>query len=262
VGSIRRELDIFGDRAWLRRDAFSQPLPFTEMPLHYERAFGGSFDVLVDEKSKLRIADPTNSLGRGFDVQTYMKGLGEALRSPAGYPRIANYVRHLPNLEDPKQPIRRWEDAPTPAGWATVPPTIGLRMKWVADRVAAKQPVSEEEAVAHAYHRAHPDWIIPLPPANAPVEMVGVLPCERVTFRLPRLRPVVDISNESGTHTSPLVPQMLVLLPEQWRFYLVYRTVVSLVFRPGDERGLRLRTEERWGSDDDDSPRSEFRGRV
>jgi hypothetical protein len=92
--------------------------------------------------------------------------------------------------------------------------------------------------------------------------MVGVLPCERVTFRLPRLRPVVDISNESGTHTSPLVPQMLVLLPEQWRFYLVYRTVVSLVFRPGDERGLRLRTEERWGSDDDDSPRSEFRGRV
>ncbi|MGD0837523.1 MAG: DUF2169 domain-containing protein [Polyangia bacterium] len=261
VGSIRREIDVFGDRVWIRREAFSQPMPFAEMPLQYERAFGGSVDVLVDEKSKFRVADPSNSLGRGFDVQTYMKGLGESLRAPPGYPKLGNYVRHLPNLEDPRMPIRRWEDAPTPVGWATVPPTIGLRMKWVMDRIQAKQPFTEEEVVAHAYHRAHPDWIIPVPPPSAEVEMIGVLPCEKVTFRLPRLRPVIDILNGPSTHISPLVPQMLVLLPEQWRFYLVYRTVVSFVVRPHEDRGLRLRTEERWSANDDGFSRPAFVGR-
>jgi hypothetical protein len=262
VGAIRRELEVFGDRVWTRRDAFSAPAPFLEMPLDYERAFGGSFDVLIDEKSKLRVSDPSNSLGRGFDLESYMKGLGEALRAPAGYPKLPNYVRQLPNLEDPGQPIRRWDDAPTPVGWATVPPTIGLRMKWALDRVRAEQPITEEEAVAHAYHRAHPDWVIPLPPPSTVVEMIGLCQSEQVTFRLPRLRPVVDILNRDRTHVSPLVPQVLVLLPEQWRFYLVYRTVVSLDFRRGEDRGLRLRTEDRWSSDDGGAPIPAPRVRV
>jgi hypothetical protein len=250
VGATRRELQVFGDRIWLRREELSQPMPFTEMPLHYERAFGGSFDVLIDAKSKLRISDPSNALGRGFDAETYMKNLGEALRAPTGYPMIPDYIRRAPNVEDPAQLIQHSTDAPTPAGWGAVPTEMGLSVKWALDRIAAQQPATQEEVTTHAYHRAHPDWIIPLPPALSELEMVGVVPYESVRFRLPRLRPVVDILTDAKTYACPLLPQVLVLLPEESRFYLVYKTIVAIAFKPGDDRGLRLRTEERWSDDD------------
>jgi len=254
VGDVRRELDGFGDRVWTQRDAVSRPERFVEMPLTYERAFGGGADALVDAASRMRVSDATNKLGRGWDAEGYLKGLGEALRAPPGYPRIPGYVRRLPNLEDPRNPIRRWEDAPTPVSWATVPLDLGLRMKWLTDRIRDEQPYTEEEAVARAYHRAHPDWIIPLPPPSAVVELLGLLPTERVSFRLPRIRPVVDILNQPHKFSAPLVPQMLVLLPDEGRFYLVYRTIASLDFVPQADRGLRLRTEDRWGPDDDGGP--------
>jgi hypothetical protein len=250
VGEVRRELQIFGDRTWLGDDRFSPPLPFSEMPLQYERAFGGSFEVSIDAHSKLRVGDSLNARGRGFDIESYMAGLGQALRAPAGYPRVDGHVRQLPNIEYADRPIKTRRDAPPPAGWATVPPDIGLGVKWALDRVRAEQPIEQREISTRIYYRAHPDWIIALPAPAAQVEMVGVFPFERASFSLPRLRPVADVLVGAHSHVLPLVPQMLVLLPEELRFYIVYRVIAALDFRRGEERGVRLRLEPRWSAAD------------
>ncbi|MBN1203399.1 MAG: DUF2169 domain-containing protein [Myxococcaceae bacterium] len=41
VGKVSKALAIFGDRTWGSLGVLSAPKPFTSMPLHYERSFGG-----------------------------------------------------------------------------------------------------------------------------------------------------------------------------------------------------------------------------
>jgi hypothetical protein len=43
-----------------------------------------------------------------------------------------------------------------------------------------------------------------------------------------------------------LRPQLLVLLANEDRFYLVYRWASWIPYREGDERAVRLRTEDSW----------------
>lgn len=90
VGTMAKRLAIFGDRAWLPKTAsssvFSEPRPFTAMPLSPERSFGGA-------------AHPDNPLGRGFEAARRVEA-GEAVL--------------LPNIEDARRLIRTVEDSPPP----------------------------------------------------------------------------------------------------------------------------------------------------
>ena len=246
VGSVRRELEVSGDRTWRSREEISVAQAFSSMPLTYERAYGGSFDVFVDADSRLRISDPTNALGRGFDLEHTMQAFGEALRAPPGYPKLPGYVRQLPNVEDPEHLIAQWTDAPLPAGWGTLPMESGIRSRWVFERIAAEEPISEADVIAHAYQQAHPAWVIPLPERLPIVELTGVVPFETVTFLLPDVQPVVDVLQGTTASPHPLAPRMLVLLPEELRFYLVYQVSLTLRYEPGVERGARLRIEHGW----------------
>ena len=53
-----------------------------------------------------------------------------------------------------------------------------------------------------------------------------------------------QVGDRSGT--LELEPQMLVLLPEESRFYLVYRKVFNFQDKPKIERSMRLRLQEGW----------------
>jgi len=246
VGSVLHELEVFGDRTWLTHEEISAPELFSALPLTYARAYGGSFDVLIDADSKLRISDQTNSEGLGFDLEHAMRGFGEALRAPEGYPKLPGYIRQLPNVEHPERLISQWSDAPLPAGWATLAFDSGIRSRWVFDRIAAERPISQDEVIAHAYQQAHPDWVIPLPPKLPIVEMKGVVPFETATFLLPDLQPVADVLHGTTVNAHALAPRMLVLLPEELRFYMVYQCVLKLPYVAGKERGVRLRIEHGW----------------
>jgi len=82
---IDKVVRVIGDRTWDAMGSATAPTPFTEMPLGYERAFGGE-----------GFAD--NPVGRGA-------------ATPSGGPRV------LPNVEDPRQPLRSPNDRPAPAGF-------------------------------------------------------------------------------------------------------------------------------------------------
>ncbi|MFX1555352.1 MAG: DUF2169 domain-containing protein, partial [Promethearchaeota archaeon] len=96
IGPIDKALNVYGDRFWRRKagilKTISDPLPFTEMDISYESAFGGP-----DYKK--------NPLGKGHaPVKT---DTGEK-------------VHPLPNIEDPRELIDSPKKKPNPAGFAPI----------------------------------------------------------------------------------------------------------------------------------------------
>jgi hypothetical protein len=257
VGRVRRELAVFGDREWVAGGIgappqISPPQPFQQMPLSYTRAFGGTCEVLIDVESPVDVSDAVNPAGRGFDPAPLAKRLAEGIGVPAGYPRF-DPRRLLPNLEHPQQLIRSWSDTPRPYTWATVPLSSVLHVErgLVVDPNAADPDVQVMVSDGF-YHRAHPDWVIDLPEPEAVVTLYGLTAGQPVlSFRLPLLRVLGDYIMGSESGTFELAPQMLVLLPDEMRFYLVYRRVFGVPFVPEQERSMRLRTEPGWFSPSD-----------
>ncbi len=244
VGVVRRELLVTGDRMWTKTllgRRIEPPRPFTNMPLAWERAFGGSAVVEIDRESFVDVCDVRNAVGRGFDPAPDAKGLAKHLKSPKPYP-IFSPDRILPNVEFPAQAIRAWEDRPEPACWATVPMTSAIH--------ALRMPVApgKAEAGPGLFHRAHPDWVLPqLPPARSPVTVEGVTPDGRWSFTLPTLQVWLDVLAGGREQHIQALPQMLVLLPEERTFQLVYRGFFTVPPPAGEPRSARVRLAEGWG---------------
>jgi hypothetical protein len=97
---LRKTLEVWGDRHW-RSSLFglqpSAPAPITAIPLTWEHAFGGCCPAT-------RRVFGANPVGKGF---------ASSAEAAHGLP--------LPNLEDPGQLIRHWNDRPEPACMAAVP---------------------------------------------------------------------------------------------------------------------------------------------
>ncbi|WP_438033563.1 DUF2169 family type VI secretion system accessory protein [Sorangium sp. So ce204] len=244
VGDERRELLVSGDRTWERGGSprISAPVPFTRMPLTHERAFGGTVEVEVDREAFVEAMDARNRAGRGFDPAPAVRSLVEMLNPPEGYPRY-DEIRRLANIEDPRAPIGRPEDSPVPAYWGAVPVDSALQ----AARTVAPPPAGSAPGLPElgegAYHRAHPQWVIALPPARSTVTMTGLTPGpEPLSFALPAVRIFVDYVSGIRTGTRELRPHALVLLPEERRFYLVFRHAFTYEY-PSAERSMRLRVE-------------------
>ena len=107
IGSIDKTLYVFGDRFWKRKGrilkSISDPLPFTEMDVIYENAFGGP-----DYKK--------NPLGKGHT----------SIKTDTG-----NTVHPLPNIEDPRALIDSLKKKPDPAGFGPIDLTWPQRMEKV-----------------------------------------------------------------------------------------------------------------------------------
>jgi hypothetical protein len=109
VGKLQKTVHVLGDRTWvqgLSGKSITAPRPFDRIPLTYERAFGG-FDTSTPGKDSERPSfEPRNPVGVGFR--------GKHGRFEDGLP--------LPNLEDPRKPIKSFGDAPAPVGFGFVSP--------------------------------------------------------------------------------------------------------------------------------------------
>jgi hypothetical protein len=271
VGAERRELLVYGDRVWIgddpKRASISQPRSFDCMPLIYERSFGGTVPVNIDSRSVVDITHPINPRGKGFDARPQAEGLCKMLRAPKGFPVRPPGPRALPNIENPRAPISRWEDTPDPGGWAPAPPESAIAfLNVIKAQTAAVAELQQhggytpekfqkqQEAKARQegdpdlwLYRAHPDWVIALPQPAAIVRMENLLPgAPLVEFRLPRLRVIADYTLYGRIGQRDLRPQILVLLPEEQRLYMVYRLPFNFEPGPAHERSFRLRTADGW----------------
>lgn len=100
-----KEAMVFGERRWTRclgGLASTEPLPFREMPLTFDRAFGG----IDDSRGPKHIScEPRNLVGVGFNPE----------RSPSEM-----HGRPLPNIEHPAQLMQSHRDHPEPIGFGVL----------------------------------------------------------------------------------------------------------------------------------------------
>jgi hypothetical protein len=128
VGPLRKKALVFGDRYWF--SGFTGPdvlgpEPFEEMPLVYERAFGGWDRSHADPERD--VPDPRNPLGCGFQK------------------RFAPHQDRLPlpNVEDPNDLITDMNSRPNPIGFGFTNPDWQPRSQfagtmddaWMRDRM-------------------------------------------------------------------------------------------------------------------------------
>jgi hypothetical protein len=114
IGTIEKTLYVIGNRVWRRDGVPGEPEPFTEMPIHYSRSFGGE-------------GYPHNPIGIGFSK---VKENGQE-------------IHRMPNIEWPGKLIQSKSDKPLPAGfgpydllWAQRWPKVGTYdMKWAREQL-------------------------------------------------------------------------------------------------------------------------------
>lgn len=247
VGSVVHRALVYGDRHWVGTGAEahpSEPAPFLRMPLTYERAFGGTTDVWLDEASVLPAPHPANPLGRGFDPGPGAQHLEETVGVAPGFPRF-DPVRPLPNLEDPREPIAKWDDAPRPYCWSTRPTHVPGPVELGPPGVAPDD-ADEVAAMARELHsafdlRCHPELLQSELPAGTPIVLRGMTPDGTLEFRFPRVSVTFDYHLDSRTGTESLEPRRVLLLPEERRFAVTYEAKFRFRTRQDGERSIRMR---------------------
>lgn len=239
VGTVRKVLRVFGDRQWLFPSrlvmvpVISDPEPFTEMPLVYERAFGG-----FDRTAGAFCA--RNHVGRGFIGEKDKDSVNEVF---------------LPNLEDPADLIASWDDEPNPAGFGCISRNWEPRasLAGTEEGMAEPHPLFGMPAdFQPAFHNgAHPDLQVPgYLRGDEDIELMNLTPDGYRSFQLPGMRPEVHLGlfeeapnydaldavleAEDAPEIEDLLPAIhqqpldavldtLVILPDDGVFYQVWR---------------------------------------
>ncbi len=222
VGALVHRLAVTGDRFWIPTGDKRQPLtpsraqPFTEMPLAYDRAFGGTADY---EGYPAPWADNPN--GRGYYLTA-----DQARDKP------------LPNIEAADGPrIRAWDDRPRAAGWGPYPMNWGLRAS------TAVQVDDQKMTVKHVdpslFNHAHPDLVVPALAPGEAIEIDGL--SERpLTLTLPRnlLRLQIQVGAETFEATSRIDGAFVWV--DAGKLVVTHRATFSYVFRPREVRHVTV----------------------
>jgi hypothetical protein len=150
VAETRKRILVTGDRVARFVESgtpeFTEPSPFLNMDLRYERAYGG-IDVYSHKVASYPY--PRNPLGRGFVVTNSAKCVDKLA---------------LPNLEEPDTPLtpehlclgyyKTWEQQPFPAGFGWFPKTWLPRAQ-LAGILPADRAIEQE--LRQAYAKLIPD---------------------------------------------------------------------------------------------------------
>jgi hypothetical protein len=218
VGSLRKQVRVFGDRFWRRTMSgrtYSAPLSFETMPLVYERAFGG-WDRSAPDPAQ-HACDPRNPVGVGFVV-------------PLAEPRDApdDDGAALPNLEDPGQLIHDPEDRPAPAGFGFLAPDWSPRRQhagtfddaWKATRFP-RLPADFDRRHLNA---APVDQQIRGLRGGEPVEVVNASHRGPLRFELPRLAlEAVMLLRDGERRAAPMPLDTLIVDADAHQVHLVFR---------------------------------------
>jgi Uncharacterized protein conserved in bacteria (DUF2169) len=161
VGSEVRRVIVFGDRRWEPSPSGGElraglPAPFEALPLSFDRAFGGSYDLPPGLDPIMRLPHPGGRIQ--YALNAGGRGFYRDAASAAG--------QWLPNIELPDQLVSRWSATPEPAGLAPCPELPGLRLSAVAeslarqvgdhsDAEAAMKELAAANALAHALRLQH-----------------------------------------------------------------------------------------------------------
>lgn len=219
VGNVSKTMTVWGDRFWqfsMGMVSKSRSFPFVKMPLVYERAFGGE-DRFHDNEKKWGVCNE-NPVGTGFRLNRNKEAL-DGLK--------------LPNIEDPKQLMVRWNDKPKPSGFGFIAPYWAPRVSQCGTFDEAwdkgRRPLLPKDFDLGFYNAATPDLISkPFLKGIETVFLKNLHPAaERLSFKLPNISLVNAYIFEHQTYKPKPVLDTLIIEPDENRFILVFRSHYS-----------------------------------
>jgi hypothetical protein len=226
MGPLGKVVRVVGDRYWIKTlgmALISSPEPFDSIPLLYERAFGGWDRSNPD--SEAHTFEARNPVGTGF-------------RSKSG--RFEEGTR-LPNLEDPRHPIRSHGDTPPPAGFGFTAPNWQPRVtfagtyddEWMRERM----PLLPMDFDPRFFNAASSGLVTPTYlNGDEPVMIENVSPDGRITFNLPGLPPPVcrvELKGAADLHLETKLDTVIINTDEKLLF-LIWRAHTLLKNGPHD----------------------------
>ena len=223
VGSLEKTVRVVGDRLWVKSTfgaSMTDPKPFDRIPLIWERAFGG-WDRSHSDPAK-HTFEPRNPVGTGIRQKH------GALKE--GIP--------LPNLEDPRKPLRSYGDTPPPAGFGFTSPSWQPCASFAGtyDDAWMKQrmPLLPKDFDRRFFNAAAPGLIAPgFLKGDELVVVQNASPGGRVWFNLPALPSPQCLVQLAGRPDQSLQTQLdtVIINTDEMRLFLIWRA--HLVLRTG-----------------------------
>jgi hypothetical protein len=225
VGPLIKTARVFGDRFWkggLLGVRFpSAPIPFTNLAVVWERAFGGS--DCSDPNPKNHRFEMRNLVGVGLDA------LG-------GKP--------VPNVEDPKKLIGASTDRPVPRGIGYVgrgwSPRIKYGGTYDAHWLEKRFPFLPEDFDERYYQGAPEDQQIPHLQGGESVRLVNFTPEGILEFKLPELHLPISIPFRAGEQSLEPNLDTVVIEPDAPRVLLNWRARTRCRGKPTDIGTIRV----------------------
>ncbi len=219
VGEMTKSFEVVGNRKWqvgLLGVSASDPEPFLEMPISYDRAFGGCDQSHEDPQKHAAFMD--NPVGRGFQVN-------HAPQAIQGKP--------LPNTEESGQPVTKPNGNYRPMSFGPV-----LRNSTPRLRFAGTYDQNWIDNVFPFLPGDFDDRYFQVAPENQQIEclrggeevvMLNLTPEGRKTFRLPVIEVPVTFYRKNNDETpSQSVIDTILFEPGMRRFSMIWRIASPL----------------------------------
>jgi hypothetical protein len=233
LGSLRKSARIFGDRVWIPplfgSPSVSRPIPFQQMPLVWEKAFGGTDSRAPDPKDHL--FDLRNPIGVGLYARLE---------------REAELAHRLPNIENPASLIRSRNDRPAPHGFGFIGRSWQQRLrfagtydeKWQQERF----PFLPDDFDECYFQGAPAGQLCPYPKGSELVELVNLSPEGVLRFHLPQvsLPTIIPFRGQEVSLQSQL--DTIILEPDAHRLLMVWRARTRCLGKPTDIGLIRVGT--------------------
>ena len=226
VANQSKTVRVFGDRYWSNSAMgmrSTSPMPFTRMPLLFERAFGGVHKVDTEQEEVLYEA--RNPVGTGFCGKRKKQEIEGMM---------------LPNLEDPGTLITLPHDRPTPAAFGFIAPAWEPRKslagtyddQWQKNRA----PYLPLDFSPKFFHSAHPDLtFVNNLQGGEPVLLYNVSPFGPLKFKVPRCKFTVPVRISGNNQSADVSLESLVFEPSKMNFTMLWRGAI-----PCDKQALNV----------------------
>ena len=235
VGPMQKVIRVIGNRYWVKSFgimSMTSPRPFERMPLIYERAFGG-WDRSHPNPDK-HTFEPRNPVGTGFRCK---KG------------KFEEGIR-LPNLEDPRHPLKGFRDRPPPAGFGFTSPHWQPRAGFAGtyDKAWTKQrmPLLPTDFERRFFNAAPLDQVAPgFLKADVAVEVINASPNGKISFNLPGLLPPqcrVKLRDRKDHQLKTRLDTVIINTDENLLF-LIWRTNIVVSTGPQDVVSIEVSAE-------------------
>lgn len=218
VGDAKKLAKVHGDRHWEKRGKefrVTPPEPFVEMPLVFERAYGGSDHSHPEPEHQG--TEMRNPVGVGYRMNPEPDDV-------EGTP--------LPNIEDPQSQIQKLTDRPEPAGFGAVgrgwQPRIAHAGTYDDAWLENCFPFLPEDFDEQYFLSAPIDQQTAHLKGGEIIQCANMSPGGRLRFKVPELRLPALFRFRDRDEAAESCLDTVIIEPDQGRVMLAWRARVEL----------------------------------